>query len=41
MTIREFFFVDPKDVWNWVLGIVAIALLWWGISTIIKSLSMP
>jgi hypothetical protein len=39
MGTKEFLFVDPKDIWNWVLGAISLYLLYWGISTIIKVLS--
>lgn len=41
MNPKEFFYVDPNDKWNWILGVLAIFLLWWGIKTIIQSLSIP
>ncbi len=34
---KSFFRVDFKDKWNWLLGILAIILLWWGIKTILHA----
>ncbi|MFH1409383.1 MAG: hypothetical protein ABIH34_05725 [Nanoarchaeota archaeon] len=39
MNAREYFYVDASDKWNWILGAAAIALLWWGIKTIIATMS--
>ncbi|MFH1133874.1 MAG: hypothetical protein V1735_05250 [Nanoarchaeota archaeon] len=40
MNTKEFLSVDFHDIWNWILGIIAIGLLWWGISTIVKVMSV-
>jgi len=36
MGIRDFFIVDFKDMTNWIAVLIAIPLLWWGISTLIN-----
>jgi len=40
MNARDFVYVDPKDKWNWILGALAIFLLWWGLKTILRSLTL-
>ncbi len=35
MNLKGFFAVDFKDLSNWIGVLIAIPLLWWGISTII------
>jgi len=40
MGVKDFLYVDPNDKWNWILGVVAIFLLWWGIKNIIKALTL-
>ena len=36
MDVRSFLIVDIKDMTNWIALLIAIPLLWWGISTIIS-----
>tara|TARA_B100000315_G_scaffold260810_1_gene325665 strand:- start:550 stop:675 length:126 start_codon:yes stop_codon:yes gene_type:complete len=36
MDIKSFFIIDFKDLTNWIALLLAIPLLWWGISTIIS-----
>ena len=39
MSIKSFLIVDFRDVSNWIGVLIAIPLLWWGISTIINSIA--
>ena len=36
MDIKSFLIVDVKDISNWIAILIAIPLIWWGLSTIIK-----
>ncbi len=40
MGFKEFFFVDAKDIWNWILLAIALPLLYWGVTSIIRALSV-
>ncbi len=36
MSLKSFLIIDVKDMSNWIGILIAIPLLWWGISTIIS-----
>lgn len=38
MTLKEFFYIDWKDRWNWILLILAMLLFWWGINGIVSAI---
>ncbi len=42
--IKDFFkwylAFDPKDMWNWILLVIAILLLWWGIKTMLVAVTI-
>ncbi len=40
MGFRDFLVVDIKDLTNWIAILIAIPLLYWGITTIIKGLAV-
>ncbi len=39
MSIKDFLFVDFKDITNWIGILIAIPLLYWGVTTIINNIS--
>ena len=38
MSIKEFLFIDMKDITNWVAVLIAMPLLWWGIKTLFSGI---
>ena len=36
---KKFFVVDWSDIWNWVLLVVALGLLTWGVRSIYSTLT--
>lgn len=39
MGLKDFLFVDMKDITNWIAILIALPLLYWGITAIISTLS--
>ena len=37
MNLGSFFVVDVRDISNWIGVLIAVPLIWWGLSTIISA----
>ena len=38
MSLKDFLFIDVKDIGNWIGLAIALPLLYWGLTIIIRSL---
>ena len=38
MSLRDFLFIDVKDISNWIGLAIALPLLYWGATVIVRSL---
>lgn len=38
MSLKDFLFIDVKDIWNWIGLAIALPLIYWGATTVIRSL---
>ncbi len=41
MGIKDFLYVDVRDVQNYIALAISVPLLWWGIKTIVANLRIP